>query len=380
MKFSWLLLLLSFSPPLLAQGRPVGSRNSGLVPNTVTAPPEMTTGAPGAAFLSGNVTIEGGGELTEAAVIDLICHSERHIAAYTDHKGGFSFQFADPNAGAAGDLSDASSTITTRSSSVQNVRDWRDCQVQAELAGYSSPVIELASRMSNLESVDLGTIVLHRMDQVEGTSISVTSLAAPAAAKKAFAKAQEDEQKGKWADAQKRLQKAVQIYPKYAVAWYELGKVQMRQNDLLSARNSFEQSVAADSKYVNSYDGLAQLEFQSKQWPQVVETTDKLIAPNPLNFPVAYLFSGVAHYYQGDIDGAEKITRRGVEVDEARHVPKLRYLLGVILMRKHDYAHASEQIQQYISMTKQPAEIQEAKKQLAEIERLSSAASSSEKP
>jgi tetratricopeptide (TPR) repeat protein len=268
--------------------------------------------------------------------------------------------------------------MTTRATSSQDRRDWRDCQIQAVLAGYSSQIVELASRMTNLESVDLGTITLHRLEHVEGTSISVTSMMAPSSAKKALEKAREEERKGKWEQAQKSLEKAVQIYPKYAVAWCELGQVQVRQNDLLAAKKSFDQSVAADAKYVKAYDGLAQLAYHANQWPEVVEVTNKLVALNPVNFPNAYFFNGVANYYLGNLDAAEKSVRQGVRVDDTHQLPKLRYLLGIVLIRKREYREASDQLQQYINLTKDPAEIQEAKKQLAEIERLSGNASSAE--
>jgi len=322
-----------------------------------------------AAFLSGKVAIEDGSELTDPAAVQLICRGQRRTAGYTDRKGSFSFQLADP-ASAAADLSDASTTIGPSASSSPQA-NWQDCEVQAVLAGYSSEVVELASRMNALESVDLGTITLHRLAHVEGTSISVTSLLAPMAAKKALERAREDEKQGKWDRAQQSLQNAVRIYPKYAVAWSELGRVQMRLHDLALAKKSFEQSLAADSKYVNAYDGLAQLAFAAKQWPEVIETTKKLIALNPVNFPAAYFFNGAAQYQQGELDAAEKITRDGVRVDDGHQVPKLQYLLGMILVRKHQYREASEQLQQYLGLVKQPAQVEEAKKELAEIARLS---------
>jgi len=343
----------------------------------------MSIPAPGAntgfglptAFLSGKVALDDGSELTDSAAIQLICQGQRHILGYTDRKGGFNFPLGDTTSTTAVDLSDASSNLGS-SVRTSDQRNWRECEVQAVLAGYSSQVIELASRMNTLESVDLGRIALHRLQQVEGTSISVTSLMAPKAAKKALEKAREEEKKGKWDQAQQSLQKAVQIYPKYAVAWSELGQVQMRQNDPSSAKRSFEQSVAADSKYVNAYDGLAELAFEAKKWPEVLETTNKLLSLNPVNFPDAYLYNGVARYEQNELDAAEKITREGVRMDDGHQVPRLQYLLGMILLRKHEYQQASEQIQQYLALVKEPAQVEEGKKELAEIKRLSASSSS----
>ncbi len=383
MKFQALwgvFLLLLCSIPLVGQGRPGGvggSRGPGSMPGSGLPSGNgsgTNSGGSSAAFLSGKVVLDDGNELTDSAAIQLSCRGQRHTEAYTDRRGNFSFQFA-ASSNEANDVGDASATMVSRASNGEELRNWRDCEVQAVLPGYTSEVVELSSRMTTLESVDLGRILLHRMDRVEGTSISVTSALAPPSAKKAFEKAREEEKKGKSSQAEQSLQKAVQIYPKYAVAWYKLGRLQLDRHDASSAKHSFEQAVAADSKYVNPYDGLAGLAFQAGDWQQVVDVTNKLLALNPVNFPNAYLYSGVAHYYLGDMDGAEKMVRQGIRVDDAHDVPKLQYLLGMILIKKHQYAQAAEQLEQYLSRAKQAADIEQAKKQLAEIERLAAAQS-----
>jgi len=372
------LLLLS-SVAVRGQGRPgAAGGNRGSLPGaslpTAPAPSVGPTNSM-SAFISGKVALDDGSELSDSAAIQVTCATQRHTEAYTDRRGNFSFQFAALSNEAA-HVGDASATMMTRSSSNQELRNWRDCDIQAVLPGYTSEVIDLSSRMSALESVDLGRILLHRMAHVEGTSISVTSALAPSSAKKALEKAREDEKKGKWSQAQQSLEKAVEIYPKFAVAWNELGHVQLEQHDAASAKHSFEQAVAADPKYVNPYNGLASLAFQANDWPQVADITNKLLALNPVNFPNAYFYNGVAHYYLGDLDVAEKVLRQGIRVDEAHEVPKMQYLLAAVLVKKHEYQQASEQLEQYIDRAKEPADIEQAKKQLAEIEHLSAAAGS----
>lgn len=378
--FACTFVLLMFSVCLAAQSRPgggsSGGRNAG--PNTVTAvPPTAPSTLPSTAFISGKVTIDDGSQLTEPVGVQTICRGQRHTVAYTDTHGNFSFQFADLSPGADADISDASNTMMTRSEGMRDQRSWQDCELQAVLAGFTSEVIELSSRMSTLESTDIGRVVLHRMAQVEGTSISVTSALAPKAAREALEKAQVEEKKNKWKQAEQSLEKAVQIYPKYAVAWFELGRLQLRRNDASAAKNSFQQSIGADPKYVNPYDGLAQMAYQGRQWPAVIETTNQLLALNPVNFPRAYFMSGVANYYLENFEAAEKRVRQGIRVDDGHQVPRLEYLLGMILLRKKEYREASEHLQQYLLLAKQPAEIEETKKQLDEIARLSASPSPS---
>ena len=321
-------------------------------------------------YLSGKVTLDGT-DLTESAAIQIICGGRRHTEAYTNTRGDFSFQFSDTATDSAAGISDASTTMLTRRSSALEQRNWQECQLQAALAGFSSEPIELRSRMQEFQSTDLGRIPLQRIEQVEGTSISVTSALAPPAARKALASGREDERKGKWDKAQNSLEKAVQIYPRYAVAWNELGRVQTHNGDANGAKHSFEQSLAADPHYVNPYSGLAQLALQARQWQDVVDATGKLLALNSVNFPDAYFMNGVANYNLQNLEAAESSVRQGIKVDQERTLPELHYLLGTILVRKHDYREASEHLQIYLQLAKKPTEIEAAKKELAEIARVS---------
>jgi hypothetical protein len=106
-----------------------------------------------------------------------------------------------------------------------NDRFSSDCQLQAVLPGFTSQIVEL-SGYPDEQMFNVGNIVLHRMKHVEGFTISASTAAAPPDARKAFQKAREDESKGKMEDAEKKLEKAVAVYPGFAVAWVELGRVQ----------------------------------------------------------------------------------------------------------------------------------------------------------
>lgn len=358
-----------------AQSRP-GPRGNGTFTGRVPDSSNPTGTIATTAFISGKVALDDGAELTEPAAIQTVCRGDRHTRTYTDHHGGFSFELGEPSQNSTGDLSDASNAMITRASIQRDERNWRDCQVQAVLGGFSSEVIDLASRMNTLESTDVGRIVLHRMAHVEGTSISVTSALAPSGARKALEKGREAEQKKNWDRAMQALQKAVQIYPKYAAAWFELGRVQMVKNDAAAAKLSFQQSLAADAKYVPPYQGLAELAFQAKQWPEVIHTTEQMLALNPVSFPVAYLFNAVANYYLPDLEAAEKTARQGIKVDSQHQIAKLHYVLGLVLLKKQDYQQAAIYFRQYMRLTTESSELEAANRQLAEIARLSPTANS----
>ncbi|HVO79608.1 MAG TPA: tetratricopeptide repeat protein [Terriglobales bacterium] len=328
-------------------------------------------------FLSGEVVTDDGAPLTERAAIRTICKGQGRTETHTDSHGRFSFEFVTRTSAlmenGAG-IEDADSPLTNSTSARGTQRDWRDCQLQAELPGFTSEVVELSLRVSALDRNDVGRIVLHRLEHVQGTTISATSAAAPSAAKKAFEKGRDKEMKNRWDQAQQEFEKAVQIYPPYAVAWCELGRVQMHENDAAGAAHSFNQALAADPRYATPYQGLAQLAFRSRQWQEVVNLTDKLLALNPVDFPDAWFFNAVSSYFLQNFERSEKSARQGIRVDEEHTIPKLEYVLGMVLMEKHEYQEAAVHMRQYLRLVHNPADVGEAQKQLAEIARLSTTA------
>ncbi len=361
------LILLSLSVFASAQTR--GSRNStGSRANTAN----MGTGDQGlgrSMFITGKVVLDDGGVLTDAATIQTICKGQRHTETHTDAHGNFSFQFTTRVLSSSSGMTDSDASDDMVNNRAQ--RDFRECELQASLSGFTSDVIQLSSRLTNFESTDIGRVVLHRMIQSEGYTISATSAQAPPAAQKAFEKGRERERKGNWEEALKSFEKAVALYPQYAEAWFELGRLQVQSNDLKGARHSFEQAVAADPKYINPYRSFAELAMREQQWQQVVDLTGKVLALNTVGLPDVCFLNAVGNYNLKNFEAAEKSARQGVKLDQAHQIQKMQYLLGLILIQRRKYQEATEYLQQYLQVATQPADVDEVHARLAEIARLS---------
>jgi len=209
---------------------------------------------------------------------------------------------------------------------------------------------------------------------VEGYTMSVTTAQAPGPARKAFEKGQQQKKNGRLDEAQAFFEKAVSIYPKFAEAWFELGGVQLQKNDPGGARHSFRQGIEADAKYVKPYLGLTQIAQREGNYKELLEVTDQLLALDPVSFPHVWLASGLANYFLQSYATAEKSVRRGLQLDPEHHLPGLEYLLGMVLLKKPDYAEASEHLRAYLKLATTPAEAAEAQKQLDEVARLLAAA------
>jgi hypothetical protein len=197
-------------------------------------------------FLSGKVQMDDGTAPPEPVIIERVCNGTPRAEGYTDSKGRFSFQLGQnlammqdasygpdanmSNRGIPGNTGGASQNSATGSrGQTPGMRDLSGCDIRASLPGFRSDVVSLSGHRA-LDRPEVGTIILHRVGNVEGTTISMTTLQAPKDAKKAFEKAHEALRKGKAADAQNNLEKAVEVYPQFASAWYELGVIHEKQN------------------------------------------------------------------------------------------------------------------------------------------------------
>jgi tetratricopeptide (TPR) repeat protein len=324
---------------------------------------------PRATFLSGRVLLDDGTVPAETVVVERVCGTARRPEAQTDSKGRFSFQLGQtrstlPDAG-EGVLDGASS----RSSNSTLDPKLLGCELRAVLAGFRSETVSLTSRRV-MDHPDVGTIVLHRLGNVEGTTISATSLAAPKNARQAYDKGIDAVKKQEWPEAEKRFEKAVEVYPKYAAAWYELGEVRLKQNNSDGAEKAFEQSMRADAKYLKPYLPAAVLYVQAEQWQQAAQATEKLLRLDPVNYPDALMYNATAYINLHKMDAAEKSARAAVRLDTEHRVPRAQYVLGFILAKKQEYPAALEQMKGYVNAAPGAPDADAVRKQIAELERL----------
>lgn len=328
-------------------------------------------------FISGKVVIDDGTPLTDQAIIQSNCKGMRHAETHTDSSGNFSFEFGKQR-------TESDDIETSNMGKMQTISGGRvgttdtlssDCQLIAVVPGFSSDVVEL-SRYSDeqLLSINVGHINLHRVGNVEGLTISATTAAAPPDARKAFDKARQEESKGKLQDAQKHLEKAVSVYPNFAVAWVELGRLQAHFNNLEQAQQSFARAMQADPKLATPYQHLAEMAFQQRQWQELVNYTDQLLQLNPLSFPQEWFYNAIGNFYLNRLGPAEKSVRETLKTDLAHRVPKADYLLAMILMQKKDFTGAAEHFRTYLAHLVSPTEAASVQAQLADAERLSKTA------
>lgn len=377
-----------FISPGVSQRNPPGS-GSGL-PGGRTVPGQTSTPYPDLAnhgiFLSGKVTMDDGTPPPQPVTIERVCSVSQRAQAYTDSKGRFSFQTSqtagvqqdasEQGGGAPGtprpQYSGIGSAAGTGQSSAGSLDPLGNCDLRALLPGYRSDIVSLKGRRL-FDNPDVGTIVLHRLANVEGSVISVTSLEAPNDARKAYDKAREALKKNKLPEAEKDLQKAVEVYPKYAAAWYDLGRLQQRNSAIEQARQSYAHALAADAKFTSPYLQLADLAAASQNWPDLADITSRLLKLDSLDYPQQYLYNAIANFNLGKFDATEQSARAGQKLDTSHQYPKLDWVLAMALAKKKDFAGAVEQMRSYLQFAPASEDIAKRKKELADLEALAGA-------
>jgi tetratricopeptide (TPR) repeat protein len=246
------------------------------------------------------------------------------------------------------------------------------CELRAALAGYRSDTISLASRRY-MDNPDVGTIVLHNLTNVKGFTTSATTAFAPKDARKAFDKAGEAIQRSRPDDAQKELLKAVGMYPKFAAAWYELGRVYERRDHFDEARDAYTKAIAADGNYVNPYERLYLLAAKDAKWQEVAETTDRVLRLNPYDFPGAYYYNALANTQLKKFDAAEKSAREAAKLSGPQAEPRSYYVLGVILANKGDFGASAESLRTFLKASPATPDRDRIEKMISEVDGLAQA-------
>jgi tetratricopeptide (TPR) repeat protein len=333
-------------------------------------------------FLSGKVVLNDGTPPPDPVLIERVCNSNTHPEGYTDSKGRFSVNLGSNANGAYMDAGSSGEDPLNPRNSPQGgnatPRALMNCELRAVLAGFRSDTINLANRR-RMDNPDVGTIVLHRIANVDGLTISATTGMAPKDARKAFDKGKESLQKGKLDDAEKQFEKAVDVYPKFAVAWNELGRLRLSRGQRLEARTAFEGAIQADNHYVNPYEGLAQIFALDKKWKDVAEVTDRALRLNP-DLPLVQYLNAVANLDLHNFDAAQRSADALVKMNAGQTNPPVYHVVGLIKAQGEDYEGAVANLQKFIETAPPGPAVELARKQLAAIEKRAAAGTPSPKP
>ncbi len=338
-------------------------------------------------YLSGKVVLSDGGPAPIETVIERVCNGQPIPEGFVSPKGDFNIQlgrnsqvFADASTGSwgAGTFGGGNSMPGPGGAQIGE-RDLIGCEIRATLPGYRSNVVQLSGRRS-LDNPDVGTLVLTRMAKVEGFTISMTTVNAPKDAKKAYEKGTNELRKKKFDKALPHFEKAVGLYPEYAVAWYGKGQALEGLKNNAEATIAYNKAIEADSKYLPPYLRLATIAAGENQWERAEQFSATAIRMNPIDFPFAYYVNALSNLQLENFPKAEESAKEALKMDPSHHLPRLDYFLALIMANQRKYDEAAGHMKAFLKLLPDGADVTTYQDQLAKIERLALAETSQPNP
>jgi tetratricopeptide (TPR) repeat protein len=203
------------------------------------------------------------------------------------------------------------------------------------------------------------------------------------------------EKNGKLADARKYFETALQLYPKYVDAWFQLGTVLRKQNQKDAARAAYTHALTIDTRFLPPYLSLASMACEGENWTEVLyftghildldplnyaDVTGYILDLDPLNYAEAYFYNAVANYKLNKIEAAEKSALKAERMGLRARFPQLHLLLAEIFVRKNNLATAISEMQTYLELDPHAENADQVREELAKLEKLNGSVSTSEKP
>jgi tetratricopeptide (TPR) repeat protein len=363
-----------------AQRGATGSKGTGSTPNltTRTTPTTTTNNPQQTVYYAGKVVLDSGIAPPSFVAVLRICNGFRHRETYTSADGSFSFMVGDRNNDALPDASDDTRAFGTNSSPSSNANPMTlgesnfqspvaDCELRADLAGFTSSSIHLDPSMSNS---NIGVIVLHSRGKKADGMVTVASLEVPAKARKEYEKGSESLEKGNLADAEKSLRKAIDEYPKFAEAWLRLGDLEQRRKNSDGAMKDYQEAINSDPNLPLPYLRMAFLFAVASNWQQTRQLTARLISLDPVAFPLAYYYDAVAEFNLKQLDKAESSALRAETLDQQHSEPRIELLLASVYSAKGAYASAADHYRIYLKLVPDGPLTQRVQSDLAKTEEM----------
>jgi len=180
---------------------------------------------PRSVFISGKVVLQGGGTPGRIA-IERVCNGMARREGYTNSTGNFQFELGRNSTDRDASQADSDRMVTNKNARVppsggSDIR-YDDCELRAIMPGFLSSTVPMRV-YSDSTQVEVGTIVLTRTGAPEAPTVSVNTMIVPKEAREAFEKGRKAGAEKKFDEAVTELNKAVTVYPQYAVAWSLLG-------------------------------------------------------------------------------------------------------------------------------------------------------------
>lgn len=307
--------------------------------------------------VSGKVSIQGNPLLWQPLTVTITCANGK-IAGTTRTNVEGQFVISSVNVPRAY----ASESLTQKMAQF-----YEDCSVTVPLAGYHGNSVVLREKYLR-DHPYLPAIVLKKDELAPGSHFSSTTQSASPAAQQAYQRAHVAWLHRDASQAESLLKQTVQLDPKFAEAWYLLGRLQMGEG-LDVAKASLIRAHDADPQFVQPCTWLAAIGVQQRNWQEAGKWAALALKLYPAGTPRIWYYNAQADFHLGKNEAAHSAAAKALALDpEHSEVPTAEQLLALTLADKGDYSGAITHLRNTLDYIQGEASQNLVKRQIAFME------------
>jgi tetratricopeptide (TPR) repeat protein len=133
---------------------------------------------------------------------------------------------------------------------------------------------------------------------------------------------------------------------------------------------AWQEAQKSDPRYVKPYENLTLAADHRGDWVESEKYSHLWLQLDPEDFPGAYLLNAVANARLNRSEEAERAVREGLRLDKDQKIPRMSYVLGLILMERKEYAESAKCFRKYLELAPNANDADIVRQQLPKLEEL----------
>ena len=154
-------------------------------------------------------------------------------------------------------------------------------------------------------------------------------------------------QHGYFDQAAESFEQVIAAKPDDAEAYYNLGTLYLRKNDLPQARRYLLQTVKLRPEYPEAWNNLGMIAGQQNQSDEAVRCFTQSLSLRP-DYVTALVNLGNVYRRQGNIEESNRLLTRAVELEPEN--AEANYSLGMLYARQNDLTHSTDFLQKAVAL------------------------------
>ena len=167
----------------------------------------------------------------------------------------------------------------------------------------------------------------------------------PKDARKAFERGASALRRGKHAEALAQLDKALELYPKYATAWHTKGLIHLQLGEIDPARSSFEAAIAANPDTAPPRVFLGGIYNADHRYAEALDHLQKALQLNPRS-GLAHFEISRTYWALGDVGSCEKHVGEAHELTP--RIPQVHMVRANVFLARRDYQKALKELDEFL--------------------------------